>query len=146
MRSAATAAPIEVLLVEDNADDAALTIRALEQGKVRNRVRLAVTGVEALAILRREGEHLGASRPDLILLDLDLPAKDGREVLAEIKADDELRDIPVVVVTGSQASVDVVQAYRLHAKAYVTKPIDAKAFLEAVNSIERFWLQVVRLP
>ena len=146
MRSAATAAPIEVLLVEDNADDAALTIRALEQGKVCNRVRLAVTGVEALAILRREGEHLGASRPDLILLDLDLPAKDGREVLGEIKADDELRDIPVVVVTGSQASADVVQAYRLHANAYVTKPIDAKAFLEAVNSIERFWLQVVRLP
>ena len=146
MTSVARAAPIEVLLVEDNADDAALTTRALEQAKVRNRVRLAVTGVEALAILRREGEHLRASRPDLILLDLDLPAKNGREVLGEIKADDELRDIPVVVVTGSQASADIVQAYRLHANAYVTKPIDAKAFLEAVNSIERFWLQVVRLP
>ena len=139
--------PIEVLLIEDNADDAALTIRALEQAKVRNRVRLAVTGLEALAMLRRrEGPYADAPRPDLILLDLNLPAKDGREVLAEIKVDDELRDIPVVVVTGSQASADIVQAYRLHANAYVTKPIDAKAFLEAVNSIERFWLQVVRLP
>ena len=146
MRSAAAGAPIEVLLVEDNADDAALTIRALEQAKVRNRVRLAVTGVEALAMLRREGEHVGTSRPDLVLLDLDLPAKDGREVLAEIKVDEALRDIPVVVVTGSQASADLVEAYRRHANAYVTKPIDAKAFLEAVNSIERFWLQVVRVP
>jgi len=146
MRPVPGPAPIEVLLVEDNVDDAALTVRALEQAKLRNRVHLAVTGVEALAILRREGRHAGASRPDLILLDLDLPAKDGREVLAEIKADDELRNIPVVVVTGSHAPADVVQAYRQHANAYVTKPIDTKEFLEAVNSIEQFWLQIVRLP
>ncbi len=139
-------APIEVLLIEDNADDATLTTRALEQAKVRNRVRLAVTGLEALAMLRREGPYANTPRPDLILLDLNLPGKDGRAVLAEIKVDDELRDIPVVVVTGSSAPADVVQSYRLHANAYVTKPIDAQAFLEAVNSIERFWLQIVRLP
>ena len=139
-------APIEVLLIEDNADDATLTTRALEQAKVRNRVRLAVTGLEALAMLRREGPYANTPRPDLILLDLNLPGKDGRAVLAEIKVDDELRDIPVVVVTGSSTPADVVQSYRLHANAYVTKPIDAQAFLEAVNSIERFWLQIVRLP
>ena len=139
-------APIEVLLIEDNAHDAELTIRALAQAKLRNRVRLAVTGVEALAILRREGAYAGAARPDLILLDLNLPGKDGREVLAEIKADDALRDIPVVVVTGSRAPADVVESYRLHANAYVTKPIDTTEFLEAVNSIEQFWLQIVRLP
>ena len=146
MSPGARAAPIEVLLVEDNPDDAALTVRALERAKLRNRVRLAVSGVEALAILRREGQYGGAARPDLILLDLDLPAKDGREVLVEIKADDDLRHIPVVVVTGSQAPADVVQSYRQHANAYVTKPVDTKAFLEAVNSIEQFWLQIVRLP
>ena len=139
-------APIEVLLIEDNADDATLTTRALEQAKVRNRVRLAVTGLEALAMLRREGPYANTPRPDLILLDLNLPGKDGRAVLAEIKVDDELRDIPVVVVTGSSAPADVVQSYRLHANAYVIKPIDSKAFLEAVGSIEQFWLQIVRLP
>jgi two-component system, chemotaxis family, response regulator Rcp1 len=146
MTASVPGAPIEVLLIEDNADDAELTLRALEQAKVRNRVRLAVTGLEALAILRREGPHAEAPRPDLILLDLNLPAKDGREVLAEIKADDKLRHIPVVVVTGSHAPTDVVDSYRLHANAYVTKPIDTKEFLEAVNSIEQFWLQIVRLP
>jgi chemotaxis family two-component system response regulator Rcp1 len=146
MSPGASAAPIEVLLVEDNPDDAALTVRALERAKVHNRVRLALSGVEALAILRREGPYADAARPDLILLDLNLPGKDGREVLAEIKADDDLRHIPVVVVTGSQVPADVVQSYRLHANAYVTKPVDTKAFLEAVNSIEQFWLQIVRLP
>jgi chemotaxis family two-component system response regulator Rcp1 len=146
MTASVPAAPIEVLLIEDNADDAELTIRALTQAKVHNRVRLAVTGVEALAILRREGPHADAPRPDLILLDLNLPAKDGREVLAEIKADEELRHIPVVVVTGSQAAADIAHSYRLHANAYVTKPINTREFLEAVNSIEQFWLQIVRLP
>lgn len=146
MTSTPAGAPIEVLLIEDNSDDAALTMRALKQAKVRNRVRLAVTGVEALAMLRREGRYVEAPRPDLILLDLNLPGKDGREVLAEIKADEQLRHIPVVVVTGSRAPADVVQTYRLHANAYVTKPIDTQEFLEAVNSIEQFWLQIVRLP
>jgi two-component system, chemotaxis family, response regulator Rcp1 len=146
MTAGAAGAPIEVLLIEDNADDAELTIRALTQAKVRNRVRLAVTGVEALAILRREGPHAEALRPDLILLDLNLPAKDGHEVLAEIKEDAQLRHIPVVVVTGSSAPADVARSYRLYANAYVTKPIDTKQFLEAVNSIEQFWLQIVRLP
>src|SRR5438270_399305 len=126
MRPVPGPAPIEVLLVEDNVDDAALTVRALEQAKLRNRVHLAVTGVEALAILRREGRHAGASRPDLILLDLDLPAKDGREVLAEIKADDELRDIPVVVVTGSHAPAEPI--------VVISGLDDERLALEAVRS------------
>jgi len=139
-------APIEVLLVEDNPDDAAITVRALERAKLRNRIRLAITGGEALAMLRREGQYGSDPRPELILLDLNLPGKDGREVLAEIKTDEALRHIPVVVVSGSQAPLDVVQSYRLHANAYVTKPIDTKEFLEAITSIEQFWLQIVRLP
>ncbi|HEV2749161.1 MAG TPA: response regulator [Gemmatimonadales bacterium] len=139
-------APIEVLLVEDNADDAALTMRVLQQAKVRNRVHLAVTGVEALAFLRREGRFVDAPHPDLILLDLNLPAMDGRQLLADIKRDDKLRHIPVVIVTGSRAQEDVLRSYRLHANAYITKPISTKEFLEAVNSIEEFWLQIVRLP
>jgi CheY-like chemotaxis protein len=140
------AAPIEVLLVEDNADDAALTRRALEQGKVRNRLHHVTSGVDALALLRREGRFTDAPQPDLILLDLNLGAPDGREVLAIIKADDRWRHIPVVVVTGSEADEDVRQSYRHHANAYVKKPIDTQAFLEAVNSIDLFWLQIVRLP
>jgi CheY-like chemotaxis protein len=137
---------IDVLLVEDNPDDAALTMRALKRSKLRNRVHLAVTGVEALAFLRREGRFVDAPRPDVVLLDLNLPGLDGRELLAQIKDDDQLRHIPVVVVTGSRAEEDVVRSYRLHANAYVTKPIDTKEFLEAVNSIELFWLQIVRRP
>jgi chemotaxis family two-component system response regulator Rcp1 len=146
MNASIPGAPIEVLLIEDSADDAALTIRALERAKVHNRVRLAVTGLEALAMLRREGGYAGEPRPDLILLDLNLPVRDGREVLAEIKGDPELRHIPVVVVTGSTAPADVAESYRLHANAYVTKPIDTQEFIEAINSIEQFWLQIVRLP
>jgi CheY-like chemotaxis protein len=146
MTASVPGAPIEVLLIEDNADDAALTIRALTRAKVHNRVRLAVSGAEALAMLRREGGYAGEPRPDLILLDLNLPAQDGREVLAEIKGDEALRHIPVVVVTGSTAPVDVAESYRLHANAYVTKPIDTQEFIEAINSIEQFWLQIVRLP
>jgi two-component system, chemotaxis family, response regulator Rcp1 len=146
MTAGSAGAPIEVLLIEDNADDAELTVRALTQAKVHNRVRLAVSGTEALAMLRCEGGYAGAPRPDLILLDLNLPARDGREVLAEIKGDEELRHIPVVVVTGSTAPADVAESYRLHANAYVTKPIDTQEFIEAINSIEQFWLQIVRLP
>ena len=139
-------APIEVLLVEDNRDDAALAIRALEGAKLRNRVTVVGSGLDALAVLRREDRFGDAPRPDLILLDLNLPGKDGRDVLAEIKGDDMLRDIPIVVVTGSQDEADVRRSYGLHANAYVIKPIDPKAFLEAVGSIEQFWLQIVRLP
>ncbi len=146
MTSVARAAPIEVLLVEDNADDAALTRRALEQGKVCNRVHHVTSGADALALLRREGRFGDVPQPDLILLDLNLGATDGREVLAIIKADDRLRHIPVVVVTGSEADEDVRHSYRHHANAYVKKPIDPQAFLEAVNSIDLFWLQIVRLP
>jgi len=146
MSPAPRSTPIEVLLVEDNPDDAALALRALRQAKLRNRVHLATTGVEALAFLRREGSHAAAPRPDLILLDLNLPLKDGREVLAEIKRDDALRQIPLVVVTGSQVDEDVAQSYRLHANAYVQKPIDPKRFLEVVNSIGEFWLEIVKLP
>jgi two-component system, chemotaxis family, response regulator Rcp1 len=146
MRSPAGGAAIEVLLVEDSADDAALTKRALDQAKVRNRVHHVTTGVDALAFLRRAGRFSDAPQPDLILLDLNLPAMDGRELLDIIKADEGLRLIPVVVVTGSQADEDVRQSYLRHANAYVTKPIDTQEFLEAVNSIEQFWLQIVRLP
>jgi CheY-like chemotaxis protein len=146
MTSASGGSAIEVLLVEDDPDDAALTMHALKRAKLRNRVHLAVTGLDALAFLRREGRFTDAPRPDLILLDLNLPAMDGREVLAHIKADDDLRTIPVVVVTGSPAQEDVLRSYRLHANAYVTKPIVAREFLEAVSSIERFWLQIVRVP
>jgi len=146
MRTVAGAAPIEVLLVEDSADDAALTLRALQQTKVRNRVHHASSGDEALALLRREGRFADAPEPDLILLDLNLPGMDGRELLAVIKADEHLRHIPVVVVTGSQVDEDVLRSYRLHANAYVKKPINPLAFLEAINSIEQFWLQIVRLP
>ena len=146
MSPAPRSTPIEVLLVEDNPDDAALALRALRLAKLRNRVHLATTGVEALAFLRREGSHAATPRPDLILLDLNLPLKDGREVLAEIKRDDGLRQIPLVVVTGSQVDEDVAQSYRLHANAYVQKPIDPKRFLEVVNSIGEFWLEIVKLP
>lgn len=137
---------IDVLLVEDNKDDAALTMRALAHAKVRNRVHMVNSGADALAFLRRQAPFGDAPRPDLILLDLDLPGVDGREVLAQIKGDESLHSIPVVVVTGSLADADVRRAYQLHANAYVSKPIDPRAFLEAVSSIEEFWLQVVRLP
>ena len=146
MKSTVPGAPIEVLLVEDNVDDAALTRRALEQAKVHNQVHHVTSGVEALAFLRREGRFAGAQPPDLILLDLNLPGMDGRELLKIVKADERLRHIPVVVVTGSHVDADVRESYRLHANAYVKKPVNTQEFLEAVNSIEQFWLQIVRLP
>jgi len=138
--------PIEILLVEDNPGDVRLTIEALKEGKVRNHLSVARDGVEALSFLRREGPHASASRPDLILLDLNLPKKDGREVLAEIKEDSRLRRIPVVVLTTSKAEEDILRTYDLHANCYITKPVDLEQFISVVRSIDDFWLSVVRLP
>jgi chemotaxis family two-component system response regulator Rcp1 len=138
--------PIHILLVEDNAADVRLTKEALHEGKVRNSLTIARDGAEAMRILRREGEHADAARPDLVLLDLNLPRKDGREVLAEIKADEELKRIPVVVLTTSSAEVDILNSYSLHANCYITKPVDLEQFVNVVRSIDDFWLTVVRLP
>lgn len=138
--------PIEILLVEDNLGDVRLTQEALREGKVRNHLNVAADGVEALAFLRREGQHATAPQPDLILLDLNLPKKSGPEVLAEIKADPELRRIPVVILTVSKAEEDVLKSYNLHANCYITKPVNLDQFLEVVKSIEDFWLTVVMLP
>lgn len=140
------AAPIEILLVEDNAADVRLTMEALREGKVRNRLTVARDGVEALEVLRRQGKFADAARPDLILLDLNLPRKDGREVLADIKADEDLKRIPVVVLTTSSAELDIVKSYELHANCYITKPVDLDKFVDVVRTIDDFWLTVVRLP
>lgn len=138
--------PIEILMVEDNPGDVRLTVEALKEGKVRNNFHTVEDGVEAIAYLRREGRYAKASRPDLVLLDLNLPKKSGREVLAEIKEDPDLRRIPVVILTVSQAEQDIVKSYSLHANCYITKPVDLDQFLEVVKSIENFWLTVVMLP
>lgn len=138
--------PINILLVEDNPGDVRLTVEALREGKVHNQLSVARDGVEALAFLRREGQFAEAPRPDVILLDLNLPKKDGREVLAEIKADERLRRIPVVVLTTSKAEEDILRSYALHANCYVTKPVDLEQFITVVRSIEDFWFSIVRLP
>jgi two-component system, chemotaxis family, response regulator Rcp1 len=138
--------PIEILLVEDNPGDADLTQEVLEESKVLNHIHVVGNGVEALAFLRREGVYAEMPRPDLILLDLNLPKKRGHEVLAEIKQDPTLRYIPVVILTTSQAERDVLKAYNLHANAYITKPVDLALFIETVKSIEDFWLTIVKLP
>jgi len=137
---------IEVLLVEDNPGDVRLTKEALKEAKVRNNLHVVEDGVAALRFLRREGEYNSVPRPDLILLDLNLPKKDGREVLEEIKADNALKTIPVVVLTTSHAEEDIVRSYNLHANCYVTKPVDLDQFIRIVKSIEDFWLTIVRLP
>jgi two-component system, chemotaxis family, response regulator Rcp1 len=137
--------PIEVLLVEDNPGDVRLTREALKDAKVRNDLHVVVDGVDALAFLRREGRYASSPRPDLILLDLNLPKKGGREVLEAIKSDDALRHIPVVILTTSQAERDILESYRLRANAYVTKPVDLDRFLKVVASIEHFWLEIVKL-
>ncbi len=137
---------IEILLVEDNPGDVRLTREALKDGKIVNNLHVAEDGVDALAFLRREGKYHNAVRPELILLDLNLPKKDGREVLAEIKADKELKRIPVVILTSSAAEQDIVKSYNLHANCYVTKPVDLDQFINVVKSIEHFWLTVVKLP
>jgi two-component system, chemotaxis family, response regulator Rcp1 len=136
----------EILLVEDNPGDVELTREALLESKLHMRLSVVVDGVEALAFLRREGAYADAPRPDLILLDLNLPKKDGRAVLGEIKEDRALRNIPVVILTSSQAEQDIVRAYDLHANCYVTKPVDLDQFITIVRSIESFWLTVVKLP
>ncbi len=138
--------PINILLVEDSPADVRLTREALKEAKVLNTLHVVQDGIAALAFLRREGQFAGSPRPDLILLDLNLPKKDGREVLAEIKQDESLRTVPVVVLTTSKAEEDVVRTYKLHANAYVTKPVDLNRFLQVVRTIEDFWLAVVTLP
>jgi CheY-like chemotaxis protein len=132
-------------MVEDNPGDVRLAFEALKEGKMDNEINVAKDGVEALAYLRREGEYAHASRPDLILLDLNLPRKDGREVLAEIKADSTLRRIPVVILTTSTAEQDILHTYDLHANCYITKPVDIEQFIHVVQSIEDFWFTVVKL-
>ena len=136
------AAPIEILLVEDNPADVRLTVEALKEARVRNRLRVARDGVEAMAMLRSGG---ATPMPDLILLDLNLPRKDGREVLREVKDDEALRHIPVVILTTSQADQDILQCYRLRANAFVTKPVEIDQFFQVVRSIEQFWLEAVKL-
>lgn len=138
--------PIELLMVEDNEGDVTLTLEALERARVKNRIHIATDGVEAMAFLRRQGEHANAPRPDLILLDLNLPRMDGREVLEALKADPELKTIPVVVLTTSQAEEDIIRSYKLNANCYITKPVDLQQFLQVIKSIGEFWLQVVKLP
>ena len=138
--------PIEVLLVEDSPDDADLTIDALRNGRVRNRITHVEDGIQAMAYLRREGKYADAPRPDLILLDLNLPRKSGREVLAEVKQDPDLRRIPVVIMTSSDDEKDILAAYNLYVNCYVTKPVDLDQFIGVVKSIEQFWFTIVKLP
>jgi CheY-like chemotaxis protein len=138
--------PIEILLVEDNPGDVRLTREALRESGMRNHLSVARDGSEALAFLYRRGAYSGAPRPDLVLLDLNLPSTNGREVLAEIKRDDELKAIPVIVLTTSADHRDIADSYALHANAYVVKPVDFEAFLDAIRSIQDFWLKQARLP
>ena len=137
---------IEVLLVEDDIGDVVMTREALAEGKVLNRLHVVGDGVEALEFLRRQGSHVDAPRPDLILLDLNLPRRDGRQVLAEVKGDPDLRRIPVVVLTTSEAEEDILRSYDLHANAYVTKPVDFDRFVAVIHQIDDFFISVVRLP
>lgn len=146
MTQVRTGRPIEILLVEDSPTDALLTREALEQSKILNRMHRVENGVEALAFLRREGRYAGTPRPDLILLDLNLPKKSGIEVLQEIKEDEDLRIIPIVVLTTSKAEEDIVKSYDLHANCYITKPVDFDKFTEVIQSIREFWFSVVTLP
>ena len=138
--------PVDILLVEDNPGDERLTREALKEGKVFSNLYWVKDGVKAMEFLRREGKHQEAPRPDIILLDLNLPKKDGREVLQEIKSDQNLRRIPVVVLTTSKAEEDVIRTYNLHANCYVTKPVDLEKFIVVVKSIDMFWLTVATLP
>jgi two-component system response regulator len=138
--------PIQILLVEDSPSDAKLTISALKLAKVANELHHVEDGVQAMEFLKRQGKYEKSPRPDLILLDLNLPRKDGREVLQEMKADPELNIIPVIVLTTSNAEKDIMRSYQLHCNCYITKPVNFDRFLECVRSIEHFWLSVVVLP
>ena len=138
--------PIEILLVEDSPGDARLTAEVMKDSKISNTLHVVEDGVEAMAFLRREGRFAGMARPDLMLLDLNLPRKDGREVLAEVKQDDDLRRIPVVILTTSRAEQDILKTYDLHANAYICKPVDLDQFINVVRTIEDFWLTIVKLP
>ncbi|MCF7918552.1 MAG: response regulator [Candidatus Cloacimonetes bacterium] len=138
--------PIDILLVEDNIGDVRLARELLKESKINNVIYDVKDGIEAMAFLHKEGKYANTPRPDIILLDLNLPKKDGREVLAEIKEDKELRRIPVVILTVSSAEEDILKTYDLHANCYITKPIDLQQFIKVVKSIEDFWLSVVKLP
>lgn len=146
MTGQARAKPIEILLVEDNPGDIRLTREAFKEGKVLNNLSVVEDGAEAMAFLRQQGKYADAPRPDLILLDLNLPKKDGREVLPEIKGDTNLKRIPVVILTTSKAEQDIVKTYNLHANCYVTKPVDLEQFISVVRSVQYFWLSIVKLP
>lgn len=138
--------PIEILLVEDNPGDIRLTKEAFKEGKLRNHLNVVEDGVEAISFLKKEGQYADAPRPDLILLDLNLPKKDGREVLSEIKVDKNLKRIPVVILTTSKAEEDILKTYNHHANCYITKPVDMDQFINVVKYIEDFWFTIVRLP
>jgi len=146
MRGEGMGSPIEILLVEDSPGDVRLTKEALKEAKMRNNLHVVGDGVAAMDFLHRKGRYASAPRPDVILLDLNLPKKDGREVLAEVKAEPDLRRIPVVILTVSQAEEDILRTYDLHANCYITKPVDLDQFLKVVKSIESFWLTIVKLP
>jgi CheY-like chemotaxis protein len=146
MVTAANGRPVEILLVEDNPGDVRLTKEALKEGNLLNKLSVVGDGMEALAFLRREGKFADSARPDMILLDLNLPKKSGLEVLADVKADEDLRRTPVVVLTTSQAEQDIVKSYNLYANCYISKPVDLGEFMNVVKSIEEFWLTVVKLP
>ncbi len=138
--------PVEILLVEDNEGDIGLVEEVFEEGRINNNLNITEDGEEAMEFLRKEGEFANSPRPDLILLDLNLPKKDGREVLEEIKEDENLRRIPVVVLTTSKAEKDILKSYDMHANSYITKPVDFDQFIKVIKSIEDFWLEVVKLP
>jgi two-component system, chemotaxis family, response regulator Rcp1 len=144
--SSSLARPIQILLVEDSPSDVAMTAAALGDGRIANVIHVVDDGEKAMAFLRQEGEYAGVPRPDLVLLDLNLPRKDGREVLAEVKSDPVLRRIPIVVLTTSAAEADILRAYDLHANSYVTKPVGFDNFFDAIRGIENFWMSLVRLP
>jgi chemotaxis family two-component system response regulator Rcp1 len=146
MTDDAPGTPIDILLVEDNPGDVRLTREALDEGDVLNTLSVVEDGAEAMAYLRNEGEYADTTQPDLMLLDLNLPKKDGEEVLAEMSEDPDLRRIPVVVLTSSEAEEDIVRSYELHANAYITKPVDIDQFIEVAQQLESFWLSIVKLP
>ncbi|AKB78115.1 Two-component system response regulator [Methanosarcina horonobensis HB-1 = JCM 15518] len=146
MRTKIAAKPVEILLVEDGEGDVGLIEEVFEDAKIRNNLHVVADGEDAILFLRGEGQFSDAPRPDIILLDLNLPKKDGREILEEVKEDDDLKNIPIVVLTTSKAEEDILKSYNLHSNAYITKPVDFDQFIKVIKSIEDFWLEVVKLP